>query len=59
MNKVAGNKTIILIAHQPSTIQLADQVIVMHKGSVQEEGSFHLLCANPGSFLRRRVFAKH
>lgn len=39
LDKLMANRTSIIIAHRLSTIQNADQIIVLHKGQIQEVGT--------------------
>ncbi|KAG0645976.1 abc transporter 1 [Hyphodiscus hymeniophilus] len=50
ISKVASGRTMITIAHRLSTITSADNIIVMHKGRVLEEGSHSSLMANNGAY---------
>ncbi|KAM0421186.1 hypothetical protein ACHAPT_011078 [Fusarium lateritium] len=45
LNKVSANKTTLIIAHKLSTIQSADNIIVMSSGQVVEQGRHHELLA--------------
>ncbi|MEW6410073.1 MAG: ABC transporter ATP-binding protein, partial [Nitrospirota bacterium] len=38
INNIAGNHTVIVVAHRLSTIKNADKIIVLHDGSIVEEG---------------------
>ncbi|MNC34497.1 putative multidrug resistance ABC transporter ATP-binding/permease protein YheH [compost metagenome] len=40
------------MAHRLSTIQHADQIIVMHKGKVREKGNHFELLAKQGYYYR-------
>ncbi|PCJ97224.1 MAG: peptidase C39 [Flavobacteriaceae bacterium] len=46
----SANKTIILIAHRLSTVIIADKIVVLHKGVVQEEGSHASLYHKKGHY---------
>lgn len=50
INEVAQNRTSIVIAHRLSTIVDADNIIVMSKGKVAEQGSHQKLLANNGQY---------
>lgn len=45
-------KTLIVVAHRLSTIQDADQIVVMDKGSVAERGTHEALVAANGIYAR-------
>ncbi len=47
-----NNKTVILIAHRYSTVQLADKVCVLDKGSLVEEGSHNELISDDGYYSK-------
>ncbi|PNP58195.1 hypothetical protein THARTR1_01892 [Trichoderma harzianum] len=50
ISKIAGGRTILTIAHRLSTIKSADNIIVMHKGRVVEEGSHSALMEKSGAY---------
>lgn len=50
INKIASERTVLTIAHRLSTISKADNIIVMHKGHVVEEGSHAELMAKNGAY---------
>ncbi|CAD5121263.1 DgyrCDS9794 [Dimorphilus gyrociliatus] len=50
LRKIMKNKTVITIAHRLSTIKQADNIVVLEKGKVAEEGSFHELIRSNGLF---------
>ncbi|KAJ4855552.1 ABC transporter transmembrane region domain-containing protein [Trichoderma breve] len=50
ISKIAGGRTILTIAHRLSTIKNADNIIVMHKGRVVEEGSHSALMEKSGAY---------
>lgn len=45
-----GNKTVIIIAHRPFTIQGADQIIVLKEGRVEEVGMQTQLLDKKGTY---------
>jgi ATP-binding cassette subfamily B protein len=45
-------KTIILITHRPSTMSIADRIVLLQNGNVAEEGTFQELIDNKGKFYR-------
>jgi ATP-binding cassette, subfamily B, bacterial len=44
------NKTVLVIAHRLSTVQRADQIIVMEKGEIVETGNHETLIAKKGVY---------
>ncbi|MCH8030971.1 MAG: ABC transporter ATP-binding protein [Bacteroidetes bacterium] len=46
------DRTALVVAHRLSTIQHADQILVLHKGVVRERGSHHELLAQDGLYRR-------
>ncbi|MEZ4861137.1 MAG: ABC transporter ATP-binding protein [Caldilineaceae bacterium] len=52
LNRLQGDKTILVIAHQLSSIQHFDQIIVMEQGRVAEQGTHAEL------LLRRGLYAE-
>ncbi|SEQ97162.1 peptidase domain-containing ABC transporter [Neolewinella agarilytica] len=44
-------RTVIIVAHRLSTIQFADNIIVLHKGRVAEQGSHEELLARRGRYF--------
>lgn len=49
---ISRGRTTLIVAHRLSTIQHADQIIVMHKGKVREIGNHFQLLAQRGSYYR-------
>lgn len=49
------DRTSIVIAHRLSTIQQADHILVMHKGSVMEEGTHQSLLEQEDGLYRKLV----
>lgn len=61
LSQLKGHRTLIVIAHQLSTIAMADHVVVLEDGYVAEQGSPQTLLASNGryaQFLRQRDTAK-
>lgn len=50
INNIAEGRTVLTIAHRLSTITNADNIIVMHKGHVVEEGNHSELMAKKGTY---------
>lgn len=47
------NKTLILIAHRTSTLKEADEIYVLDKGTIVEEGTYCELVENPDSIFTK------
>lgn len=45
-------RTVIIVAHRLSTIQFADNIIVLHQGQVAEQGSHEELLRNKGRYYQ-------
>lgn len=52
LKTISKNRTTLIVAHRLSTIQHADQIIVMHKGKVREIGTHYQLLAQKGYYQR-------
>ncbi|OJD28774.1 abc multidrug transporter [Diplodia corticola] len=50
ISNITDGRTIITIAHRLSTITSADNIIVMHRGKILEQGTHSELIANHGSY---------
>ncbi|MGQ0334866.1 ABC transporter ATP-binding protein [Halomonas elongata] len=61
LERLRGERTLIVIAHQLSTVEMADQILVLDDGKVAERGSHAELQASGGPyarFLQQRRAAK-
>lgn len=54
INKLMQNRTCVVIAHRLSTVQHADEIIVMEHGRIVERGT-HIELLNKGGIYRRLV----
>ena len=52
IERVMRNRTSIVVAHRLSTIQRADQIIVLHHGEIREQGTHQELLANRGLYWK-------
>jgi ATP-binding cassette subfamily B multidrug efflux pump len=52
LKTISKGRTTLIVAHRLSTIQHADQIIVMHKGKVREIGSHHQLITQRDYYYR-------
>ncbi|MNI21300.1 putative ABC transporter ATP-binding protein [compost metagenome] len=52
LQKISQGRTTVIVAHRLSTIQHADQIIVLHKGKVREFGNHFSLLAQKGYYYR-------
>lgn len=52
LHTISEGRTTLIVAHRLSTIQHADQIIVMHKGKVREIGNHFQLLAQRGYYYR-------
>ncbi|KAF2281083.1 ABC transporter-like protein [Westerdykella ornata] len=58
LDRAAQNRTTIVIAHRLSTIQKADNIVVLHKGTVVQQGSHEKLMKNRAGLYYRLVNAQ-
>jgi ATP-binding cassette subfamily B protein len=52
LGRIFSRKTVIVIAHRLSTVERADRIVVMDRGSVVEQGSHAELMAADGAYAR-------
>ncbi|MCH8123785.1 MAG: ABC transporter ATP-binding protein [Bacteroidetes bacterium] len=52
LEKLMEGRTTVAIAHRLSTVQHANQILVMHRGEVRERGSHQQLIAQDGLYRR-------
>lgn len=52
MEVVLENRTAVVIAHRLSTIQHMDQIVVMHKGKIREQGTHQHLLRKRGLYYK-------
>ncbi len=52
LRELLKDRTAIIIAHRLATVQMADRVVVVHKGRIVEEGSHEQLLAKAGVYSR-------
>ncbi len=48
-------RTSVVIAHRLSTIKDCDQIMVLEKGQVMEQGTHDVLISNPNGFYRKML----
>lgn len=52
LHSLRGRCTLVVIAHQLSTVAMADHIVVLEAGQVVEQGAPATLCANGGHYAR-------
>ena len=52
IGRIAQETTIIVIAHRLSTVLKADQIYVLEKGKIKENGDYNTLMTNQGLFSK-------
>jgi ATP-binding cassette subfamily B protein len=52
LSRMITGRTSVLIAHRLSTVQSADEILVMHKGQLRERGTHQQLLAQRGLYYK-------
>ncbi|MFD2581708.1 peptidase domain-containing ABC transporter [Pedobacter vanadiisoli] len=52
LNTFFKGKTVLIVAHRLSTVKHADQIIVLHQGEIQEQGTHESLLLKKGSYYK-------
>ena len=52
LRALRGQCTVLLVAHRPSTVAVADHVVLLDDGRVAEQGGFRELLEGPGALSR-------
>jgi len=57
LNQLMQNRTSIVVAHRLSTIQNADEIVVINNGKIIEQGTHKELMENPSNAAYRKLIA--
>jgi subfamily B ATP-binding cassette protein MsbA len=52
LTQLMKNRTSIIVAHRLSTVQHADEIVVLHKGEIAEQGSHDILIQKNGIYKK-------
>ncbi len=52
LRELLAGRTAIIVAHRLATVQMADRIVVVHRGQIAEEGSHEELLARGGVYSR-------
>lgn len=59
ISKMTRKQTTLVVAHRLSTIRDADRILVMHHGSIQEQGNHEELMAKNGIYFKLNKFREY
>lgn len=59
LQRAAEGRTSVCIAHRLSTVMNADEILVLDKGKVVEQGTHNILISNPDSLYHKLWQKQH
>jgi ATP-binding cassette subfamily B protein len=59
IEKVAGDVTVLIVAHRLSTIANANKIYILSSGKIVEDGSFEQLRSNPNGLLNSMLSGQY